>query len=59
MRNLIFISHRIPFPLNKGEKIRANNLLRHLGQSYRVHLGCLIDDPADFAHVEGLRELCA
>ena len=59
MRNLIFISHRIPFPLNKGEKIRANNLLRHLGRSYRVHLGCLIDDPADFAHVEGLRALCA
>ncbi|MDE2008185.1 MAG: TIGR03087 family PEP-CTERM/XrtA system glycosyltransferase [Rhodospirillales bacterium] len=59
MRDLLFISHRIPYPLNKGEKIRGYNLLRHLGRSYRVHLGCLIDDPADRAHVAHLREVCA
>ena len=59
VRNLLFISHRIPYPLNKGEKIRGYNLLRHLGKSYRVHLGCLIDDPADRAHVAHLREICA
>ncbi len=59
MRTLLFISHRIPYPLNKGEKIRAHNLLHHLAKSYRVHLGCLIDDPADAAHVAHLREICA
>jgi len=59
VRNLIFISHRIPYPLNKGEKIRGYNLLRHLAKTYRVHLGCLIDDPADRAHVAHLREICA
>ncbi|MGH7041910.1 MAG: TIGR03087 family PEP-CTERM/XrtA system glycosyltransferase [Acetobacteraceae bacterium] len=58
-RNLLFISHRIPYPLDKGEKIRGNNLLRHLAKSWRIHLGCLIDDPADLEHVARLREICA
>lgn len=59
MDNLIFISHRIPYPPTKGEKIRGYNLLRHFAKSYRVYLGCLIDDPADWAHVAHLRTICA
>jgi sugar transferase (PEP-CTERM/EpsH1 system associated) len=59
VRTLLFLSHRIPYPLNKGEKIRAFNLLRHLAPEFRIHLGCLIDDPADAAHLPVLRELCA
>jgi sugar transferase (PEP-CTERM/EpsH1 system associated) len=57
--DLIFISHRIPWPLNKGEKIRGWNLIQHMRQiGYRVHLGCVVDDPADMAHVERLRGVC-
>ncbi len=59
MRDLLFLSHRIPFPPNKGEKIRSYNVLLHLAKSYRVHLGCLIDDPADFEHVAHLCGICA
>ena len=58
MQDLIFIAHRIPYPPDKGEKIRGFNLLRHLSRSYRIHLGCLIDDPADLQHVPALREWC-
>jgi sugar transferase (PEP-CTERM/EpsH1 system associated) len=57
--DLIFISHRIPWPLNKGEKIRGWNLIQHMSRRYRVHLGCVVDDPADMAHVERLRGVCA
>jgi sugar transferase (PEP-CTERM/EpsH1 system associated) len=59
MRDLIFISHRFPYPPNKGEKIRAWNLLRHMSKTWRVHFGCLIDDPADWAHLETVRPYCA
>ena len=59
MRDLIFISHRIPWPLNKGEKIRAWNLIQHLAPHYRVHLGCVVDAPADMAHVAKLETVCA
>jgi sugar transferase (PEP-CTERM/EpsH1 system associated) len=58
MQDLLFISHRIPFPPDKGEKIRGLNLLKHLSKSYRIHLGCLMDNPEDPGHLETLREWC-
>jgi sugar transferase (PEP-CTERM/EpsH1 system associated) len=57
--DLLFLTQRIPYPPIKGEKIRPLQILRHLGKRYRVHLGCLVDDPADMAHVETVRVLCA
>jgi sugar transferase (PEP-CTERM/EpsH1 system associated) len=59
MHDLIFLSHRIPFPPDKGEKIRAWHIFRHLARTHRMHLGCFIDDPADWAHLAELRPLCA
>lgn len=58
MQDLIFIAHRIPFPPDKGEKIRGLNLLKHLSKSYRIHLGCLMDNPEDPGHLDTLREWC-
>ena len=58
MQDLIFVSHRIPYPPDKGEKIRGLNLLKHLSKSYRIHLGCLTETPEDPGHLETLREWC-
>ena len=55
MRELLFLSHRIPYPPDKGDKIRALHLLEHLAASFAIHLGCLADDPADLAYVPELR----
>jgi sugar transferase (PEP-CTERM/EpsH1 system associated) len=55
--NLLFLSHRLPFPPNKGDKIRSHALFTHLAARHRVHLGCFIDDPADFRYVEQVREM--
>ena len=46
---LLFLCHRIPYPPNKGDKIRAFHLLHHLAQAFDVHLATFIDDPADWA----------
>lgn len=59
MRELLFLSHRIPYPPDKGDKIRAWHIFSHLAQSHRIHLGCFIDDPADWRHVADLHPLCA
>ena len=59
MPSLLFLTQRIPYPPIKGEKIRPLQILRHLGQSYDVHLGCLVDDPADMQHVPTVQALCA
>lgn len=59
MKDLVFIAHRIPYPPDKGEKIRGLNLLKHLARDYRIHLGCLTESPDDRGHLETLREWCA
>src|SRR5438093_893506 len=59
MQSLLFLSHRIPFPPNKGEKIRALRILEHLSGRFRVHLGCFIDDPEDWQYRPALRRYCA
>ena len=59
METLLFLAHRLPYPPNKGDKVRSHHFLRHLGRRYRVVLGSFIDDPLDWRHVEKLKALCA
>ena len=56
--NLLFLTQRLPYPPIKGEKIRPLQILRYLTQSYNIHLGCLIDDPADAQHIDTIRAMC-
>ncbi|MBV7257105.1 TIGR03087 family PEP-CTERM/XrtA system glycosyltransferase [Pacificimonas sp. WHA3] len=55
---LLFLSHRIPYPPNKGDKIRSWNVLKHLTERFDVHLGAFVDDPADREHEAFLRTVC-
>ncbi len=55
---LLYLCHRIPYPPNKGDKIRSYHLLGYLRQHYRVFLGAFIDDPQDWAHVDRLESEC-
>lgn len=57
--DLLFLAHRIPYPPDKGDKIRAWHLLEHLSGRYSVHLGAFVDDPDDWRHCEKLRSVCA
>jgi sugar transferase (PEP-CTERM/EpsH1 system associated) len=52
---ILFVAHRIPFPPDRGDKIRSWHLLRHLSSLARVHLACFADDEADAAHLPALR----
>ena len=47
---LLYLVHRLPYPPNKGDKVRSFHLLKHLAQQHEVHLGSFIDDPEDEAH---------
>lgn len=58
MGDILFLTHRIPFPPDKGDKIRSWHILHRLAHRHRVHLGCLIDDKADLAHIPMLQKLC-
>ena len=58
MQTLLFVSHRFPYPPDRGEKIRGINLIRHLATRYRVLLGCLVDQESDWQHLDVLRNIC-
>jgi polysaccharide biosynthesis protein PslH len=58
MKDLLFLVHRIPFPPNKGDKIRSFNLLKHLSRRFRVHLGSFVDDPHDWRYREDVAGFC-
>src|ERR1700730_4984571 len=58
MDDLLFLAHRIPFPPDKGDKIRSFHFLDHLATRYRVHLGCFYDDPLDARHIDELKRRC-
>lgn len=58
MKELLFLSHRIPYPPDKGDKIRSYHLLKRLAERYRVHLGTFVDDPADRVYQSTLEALC-
>ncbi len=53
---ILFLAHRIPFPPDKGDKIRSYHVLSYLARKHEVHLGCLVDDRNDLQAVERLRE---
>jgi len=59
MSELLFLAHRIPYPPDKGDKIRSWHMLRHLASRGPVHLAAFVDDPADMKHAGVLREICA
>lgn len=58
MDPLLYLVHRVPYPPNKGDKIRSYHLLRFLARHYRVMLGTFVDDQADRAHLNVLRQWC-
>src|SRR5277367_830879 len=44
---LLFLAHRVPYPPDKGDRIRTYQMLRWLSQRASVSLACLADEPVD------------
>ena len=58
MAAALFLAHRIPYPPQKGDKIRSHHWLRYLATRFDVHLGTFVDHEEDFAHVHALDRWC-
>jgi sugar transferase (PEP-CTERM/EpsH1 system associated) len=56
---ILFLCHRLPWPPDKGDKIRSYRVLRRLADHYRVYLGTFIDDPSDWRHLPAVEAVCA
>lgn len=58
MAKLLYLVHRLPYPPNKGDKVRSYHLLKHLAARHEVHLGTFVDDPDDLQYLDTVRGLC-
>ncbi len=58
MKHLLLLIHRIPFPPNKGDKVRSYHLLKFLAQEYRIHLGTFVDNEEDWQYVDEVKKFC-
>jgi sugar transferase (PEP-CTERM/EpsH1 system associated) len=59
MSEILFLAHRLPFPPDRGDKIRSHHILRHLARLAPVHVATFADEDADFAEEAELAELAA
>lgn len=59
MGDILFLAHRIPYPPDRGDKIRGYHILRHLARRKRVHLVALADESRDLKHKGGLDRFIA
>jgi sugar transferase (PEP-CTERM/EpsH1 system associated) len=55
---ILFLTHRVPFPPNKGDKIRTFHQLEHLAARHNVYCACFVDRPADEVNAIALRQWC-
>ena len=55
---VLYLTHRVPYPPDKGDRIRTYHLLKQLAKRGRVWLGCLADEPVPPEALFALTELC-
>jgi sugar transferase (PEP-CTERM/EpsH1 system associated) len=56
--DILFLAHRVPYPPDKGDRIRTFHILRFLARRASIHLACLADEPVAEAAIRALSEIC-
>ena len=59
MSEILFLAHRLPFPPDRGDKIRSHHVLKALADLAPVHVGCFAETEADRAAESELRAVAA
>lgn len=59
MGEILFIAHRLPFPPDRGDKIRSHHILKQLARIGPVHVATFADQPGDLAHEDELASVAA
>lgn len=56
--NILVLTHRLPFPPDRGDRIRSYHLLQFLAKRADVYLACVSDEPASAEALRQLSRLC-
>lgn len=55
---ILYLAHRIPYPPDKGDKLRAFRQIEHLSRRHEVWCACFVDRAEDEVHADTLRQWC-
>ena len=55
---MLFLTHRVPYPPDKGDRIRSFHILRYLSERTTVHLATLADEPVPATTLAALQRFC-
>src|SRR5207237_426559 len=55
---ILFICHRLPYPPNRGGKIRSFNMIAHLAQKHSVVVASLAHTREELEEGAGLEDYC-
>ncbi len=55
---ILVVLPRFPYPLDKGDKLRAYHQIVELSKRHEIHLFCVSHTPVPDAHLDALRPFC-
>ncbi len=55
---MLLLTHRFPYPPNRGDRIRSYNLMRVLAEHFDVTLACPHDEPITDEHFRHVDQIC-
>jgi sugar transferase (PEP-CTERM/EpsH1 system associated) len=55
---ILFLSHRVPYPPNKGDKIRSFHEIKYFSRHHEIDLLSFCDNREELAYAEDLRKYC-
>ena len=55
---ILFLAQRVPYPPNKGDKLRSFHHIKHLSQRHQISLICLTDDEQELRYRDELMPYC-
>jgi sugar transferase (PEP-CTERM/EpsH1 system associated) len=55
---LLFLTSRLPYPPNRGDRLRVFNFIRELSREHEITLLSFVADTAETAQIAGLRPYC-
>lgn len=57
-KSILYLANRVPYPPDKGDKIRTFHQIEYLSRSHDVYCGCFAESRNELDHAQVLRKWC-